>query len=186
MRAFSLSAIVLSTLFATKAPSQSDLPEPPVLPAPDTSPTPASASTPLATPDIYLQLATLADGEDEGPRFVREVIGRLSRQLVNVDAATWEEIAASLDPTPTSQLVADIYAKHLSEAEAEDLLAFYLSPLGTRLRQLQPILIQESVAAKQLWGRELMTQILQLVENKTRPKLEGAPQFPAPPPAGDE
>jgi hypothetical protein len=178
--------LILSALFATGAPSQEDLPEPPVLPAADPAPAAPPTSPPLATPDIYLQLAALTDGEDEGPRFIRQVIERLSRQLVNVEAATWEEIAASLDPTPTSQLVADIYAKHLSEAEAEDLLAFYLSPLGTRLRQLQPILVRESVAAKQLWGREVMAQILQLVEQKTGLKLEEAPTATTPAPAGDE
>ncbi len=45
-----------------------------------------------------------------------------------------------------------IYASHFSQAELEQLVRFYESPLGKRLNEVQPLIVQESMETGQRWG----------------------------------
>jgi hypothetical protein len=45
-----------------------------------------------------------------------------------------------------------IYANHFTQAELEELVRFYQSPIGRRLTELQPAITQESIEMGQRWG----------------------------------
>ena len=45
-----------------------------------------------------------------------------------------------------------IYASHFSQAELDQLVRFYESPLGKHLSEVQPLILQESMRAGQSWG----------------------------------
>lgn len=45
-----------------------------------------------------------------------------------------------------------IYASHFSQAELDQLVRFYESPLGTHLSEVQPLILQESMQVGQNWG----------------------------------
>jgi hypothetical protein len=48
-----------------------------------------------------------------------------------------------------------IYARAYDLSELDALLAFYKSPLGRRVIELQPMLLKESTQAGQLWGERI-------------------------------
>ncbi|HYR99435.1 MAG TPA: DUF2059 domain-containing protein [Gemmatimonadales bacterium] len=45
-----------------------------------------------------------------------------------------------------------IYASHFNQAELDQLVRFYESPLGKHLSEVQPLILQESMQAGQSWG----------------------------------
>lgn len=55
--------------------------------------------------------------------------------------------------------IAVLYARTFSQQELEALAAFYGSPIGLRLRALQPTLVTESSAIGQRWGMRIGSQI---------------------------
>lgn len=55
--------------------------------------------------------------------------------------------------------IAVLYAGRLTQAELDTLLRFYQSPVGKRLRELQPTLITESSAVGQRWGMRIGSEI---------------------------
>ncbi len=55
--------------------------------------------------------------------------------------------------------IAVIYAQSFSQQELEVLADFYGSPVGQRLRELQPTLIAESSAIGQRWGARIGAEI---------------------------
>ena len=52
-----------------------------------------------------------------------------------------------------------IYAAHFSQAELDGLLKFYGTPLGRRLSEVQPLIMQESMLAGQRWGSTIGRQV---------------------------
>jgi len=65
-------------------------------------------------------------------------------------------------PRSSQQLVdsmVPIYASHFSQAELEQLVRFYESPLGKRLNEVQPLIVQESMEAGQRWGATIGREV---------------------------
>jgi hypothetical protein len=48
--------------------------------------------------------------------------------------------------------IAVLYARTFTHEELENLFAFYRSPVGQRLREVQPVIVTESTAIGQRWG----------------------------------
>jgi len=71
-----------------------------------------------------------------------------------IPAAFWDAFLARARRGLT-QLVdslVPIYASHFSQAELDQLVRFYESPLGKHLSEVQPLILQESMQVGQTWG----------------------------------
>jgi hypothetical protein len=73
----------------------------------------------------------------------------------------WEEFAARLrrDVDRFIEILVPLYDKYLTLDEIRQLIAFYESPLGRRLVEVQPLLAQESMLAGQQWGGRLSMEV---------------------------
>lgn len=67
---------------------------------------------------------------------------------------------AKVDPDDLSSLAIPIYAKHFTDREIDALLEFYRTPVGRSIVSKMPKVMQESMAAGQAWGRDLMQEVL--------------------------
>jgi hypothetical protein len=78
-----------------------------------------------------------------------------------IPAAFWDAFMAHArrDTTRLIDMLVPIYASHLTQSELEELLRFYMSPIGQRLTAVQPAILQESTVAGQNWG-ELIARIV--------------------------
>lgn len=67
--------------------------------------------------------------------------------------------------------VIPIYARHFSDSELRQLIAFYQTPIGQKFVAEQPALLKESMQAGQEWGRQLGTRVAQqMMSDGTAPK----------------
>ena len=71
-----------------------------------------------------------------------------------IPAGFWDAFMAHArrDTTRLIDMLVPIYAAHLTRSEIEELLRFYLSPVGQRLTAVQPDILRESTLAGQQWG----------------------------------
>lgn len=58
-------------------------------------------------------------------------------------------------------LVATIYAKHFTEQELREIVAFYKTPAGKKMLAQEPVAINESLAAAQEWANSFSDTVLQ-------------------------
>lgn len=65
-------------------------------------------------------------------------------------------------------MLADIYASNFSVDEIHDLIAFYQTPTGQKLLQRQPVIARQSMAAGQLWGQQLVSELRQQINDELR------------------
>jgi uncharacterized protein len=66
--------------------------------------------------------------------------------------------------------MAPIYARNFTVAELKDIVAFYRSPTGQRLVDRLPAIAQESMAAGQEFGRELLPELQRTMIEELREK----------------
>ena len=78
-----------------------------------------------------------------------------------IPAEFWTRFEARLtqDLPQLVDSLAVLYATHFTVQELDGLVAFYQSPVGRRLRELQPTLIAESSAIGQRWGMRIGAEV---------------------------
>jgi hypothetical protein len=78
-----------------------------------------------------------------------------------IPAVFWDRFAerARSRRSEFVELLVPIYDQRFSPAELRDLLAFYQSPLGQRLLEVQPDLTRDAMLAGQKWGMRLGAEI---------------------------
>jgi hypothetical protein len=78
-----------------------------------------------------------------------------------IPAAFWDAFLAHARrdiPQLVDSLI-PIYAGHFTKAELDHLVRFYESPIGRRLAEQQPLILQESVQVGQRWGSAIGRQV---------------------------
>jgi hypothetical protein len=82
----------------------------------------------------------------------------LSKDLNEVAAQLRQEWATK--QAEVSSLMAQVYAQHFTESEIKQALAFYKSPLGKKLIQEEPLIMEQSMAQVQSWGERFQEQVM--------------------------
>ena len=121
-------------------------------------------------------LPAQADAEDDDPvRRLLEITQATAmadvavEQLISlqrqgnpkIPAKFWDELRQEFDASELEPAIAEIWRRHLSEAEIRELVAFYESPLGKKLIAVQPSIVQESIVAGQVWGEATAKRIVE-------------------------
>lgn len=89
---------------------------------------------------------------------IEQMLGIFREQYAHIDIGTWEELKmeitqASIDDL--TEMLAPVYAKHLTEEDLQGMIAFYETPLGKKYAMSNPLIVQESMQVGQAWGRQI-------------------------------
>ena len=101
-----------------------------------------------------------------GLQAMDSVIATFRKTHPEVPEAFWTEFRTEVRPELLTEATVPIYAKYLSLEELQQLASFSESPLGRKLLQVQPAILQESMAAGQQWGGDIARRILQRLKEK--------------------
>ncbi len=155
--------------------------------------------TPEKNNDIK-RLIEMTGGTNIAKQFSSAVTQQLSQMLKSANAnipdtalqAMEKDISVLITenisaPGGLVDQVVPIYDKYLTHPEVKELLAFYQTPLGTKLRSVLPQITQESMMAGQQWAQKLGPDIDKRVEDALKregvlPKTEAPAPTPAAPP----
>ena len=82
---------------------------------------------------------------------------RAASSVAGIPPVFWDRLldAARARRGELLEALVPIYARAYDLPELDALLAFYKSPVGQRVIELQPMLLQESTQAGQLWGETI-------------------------------
>ncbi len=125
----------------------------------------AGAATPAAT-DIAPEkeadiekLLDITDSLDMSQQVVDQLFAMQQSVQRAVPQEVWDEIRAELDMTRIRPVIVAIWDRHFSHDDIRGLIEFYESPLGRKLVETQPAVMQESMAAGELWARQVLQRI---------------------------
>ncbi len=123
----------------------------------------ASSADKMAT---ISRLLDVTGAVQMGQQIIDQMINLQQQSNPSVPAEVWAEIRDELNLDDFRPALVDIYDRHFSAAEIEGLLTFYESALGQRLLAKQPAILQDSVAAGQVWAGEVQKTLLERLRSK--------------------
>ena len=99
-------------------------------------------------------MAAMQQSAPDTPPRAFEIVTEVINELI-------EEESESL-----FERVIPLYAKYLSEADIDVLIAFYSFPTGRRVVETMPALMQESMELGSRWAQELAPKIAERVQER--------------------
>lgn len=159
-RPFLVPPILLLSLVALAAPSRAQSG-----PAPE-SPAPAAAAAEIPAPlrAKILEVLRLTDSAELGRQMMDQLLGTFEGSTPGVPDEFWSRLRDELRTDDLIELIVPIYARHLTEAELDALIAFYSSEHGRSLVSKMPQVMQESMLAGQQWGADIARQVMERLE----------------------
>lgn len=113
-----------------------------------------------------LELLKLSGSGDIGKQYFVSIMDQFQQLFDDVPQVFWEEAKNLMDPNELMELIIPIYERNFTEEEIEGLIAFYKSPLGQKLVKEQPIILQESMRAGEIFGEEFSTRVVDKLKSE--------------------
>jgi len=121
----------------------------------------ANAYSAPATEKSIRELMVLTGAGDMGVQMMQGMMPELKKMVPQVPESFWTDLMKEVDPNELINLIVPVYAKHFSEEEIQETIKFYKSPAGRKMIQKQSLVMQESMAAGQQWGRQLAEKVIE-------------------------
>lgn len=89
---------------------------------------------------------------------IKQMIDMFKQQNKDIPESLWVEFENEFSKTSIDDLVdmlSPVYQKHITEAELLEIIIFYESPIGTKLVEKTPLIMQESMQVGQEWGAKI-------------------------------
>ena len=98
-----------------------------------------------------------------------QMLGVFRKQYPDVDAEIWDEFEKEFEKTSLkdlTELLTPVYQKHFTQAELKELIKFYESPIGKKLAEKTPFIMQESMEVGQKWGTKIGQDFVEKMKEK--------------------
>lgn len=141
---------------------------------------PADDLTPAKTHDIK-RLIEMTGGTNVAKQFSSAITQQLFQVLKSAKTAIPDNALQVMEQEISTLITANIsapgglvdqvvpiYNKYLTHPEIKELLAFYQTPLGEKIRSVLPQITHESMLAGQQWAQKLIPEIDKRVEESLK------------------
>jgi len=130
---------------------------------------PAAVAQPTGDPakiaDIR-KLISLTGGDKVGEQMIDQMIKSFSAYNPNIPASFWDEFKKNIDINKINEMNIPVYDKYLSAEEIKETIKFYESPVGRKLIEALPKILEETYTAGEQWGYEVGTKLQNMLMEK--------------------
>ena len=106
------------------------------------------------TENIKLLLEMTGSGKI-GVQVIENTVSNFRKSLPDVPEEFWDNILKEVNPDALVKLIIPIYEKYYTEDDIKKVIEFYQSPVGQKMISTMPQLMQESMKAGEIWGKEI-------------------------------
>lgn len=112
------------------------------------------------------ELITLTGGDKLASQGVSQNIGKYQKAYPGVPRTFWDEFSKEMSPEKFAELYVPIYSKYYTEAEIDDLIKFYQTPIGKKTLEVMPLILKESMKAGAKMGEETSAKIMKKIDEE--------------------
>lgn len=120
--------------------------------------------------DIVRLMQVSGSGE-LGVQVMDNMLPSFMEVFPQVPDQVWQELRQEISVGTLVDLIVPVYEQHFTHDEIKELIAFYESPIGRKLVQRLPLILQESMEIGGRWGEELAERILDKLAEKGYKKM---------------
>ena len=117
------------------------------------------------TENIKLLLEMTGSGKI-GVQVIENTVSNFRKSLPDVPEEFWDNILKEVNPDALVKLIIPIYEKYYTEDDIKKVIEFYQSPVGQKMISTMPQLMQESMKAGEIWGKEIGQKVYDDLKKK--------------------
>src|SRR5215472_7710054 len=110
-----------------------------------------TGSAQLATQMVSTLIAQIVDGMKTSQPNIPDRAVAIAREVLDTELTK-----AFSGPQSMMPQIAAAYARHFTQEDIRAMVAFYESPIGRKMFQTMPVIVQESMAIGQRWAQTEM------------------------------
>ena len=99
-------------------------------------------------------------------QMIDNIVEMYKQSYSDVQQTFWEEFRKEANAEELQSQIIPIYEKYYTEEELTQLIAFYESPLGRKVVQSLPQILQESMKVGEVWGKVLGERVYKKLVEK--------------------
>jgi len=170
---------LMAEVTAPTSPAPVDAPGPVPAPAPAQAPVVADAPTPPPAPidpvkEVEIRkLIQLSGTERMMDQMKAQMFTMFRQKAGTLPPEFWTKLDKEMDSKQLLDKLIPIYDKYYTLDDLKAVNAFYLSPVGQRILQNQPLVLKESMAVGRQWGQQAamktMVEMQQYQHNSSAP-----------------
>lgn len=112
------------------------------------------------------ELMELTGAGQLGIQVMEQMIGSFKQGNTGIPDKFWDEFMAEVNVNELVELVIPIYGKYLTRNDVKQLIKFYKTPVGKKLIEVQPMIMQESMMIGQEWGQKIAEKVIKSLKEK--------------------
>lgn len=112
------------------------------------------------------QLLELTGSGKLGIQVMDQMINSFKKSHATVNQEFWDDFRKEINANDIQNIILPIYDKYYTESDIDQLIQFYNSPTGKKMIQNMPLVMQESIAAGQNWGKEIAQKVYSRLKEK--------------------
>lgn len=113
-----------------------------------------------ASQENIRKLMEITGAGEMGIQMMNQMLPALKQMIPDAPEEFWTDVMAEVDGNQIIELVIPVYQKYLSEEDVTAINAFYNTPAGKNLIQVQPAILQESMMLGQEWGQGIAEKVI--------------------------
>lgn len=94
------------------------------------------------------------------------MMNSFKKSHAKVNQEFWDDFRKEINANDIQNIILPIYDKYYTEYDIDQLIQFYNSPTGKKMIQNMPLVMQESIAAGQNWGKEIAQKVYSRLKEK--------------------
>ncbi|HTG66792.1 MAG TPA: DUF2059 domain-containing protein [Flavobacterium sp.] len=112
------------------------------------------------------QLLELTGSGKLGIQMMNQMMNSFKNSYSKVNEQFWEDFKSEINANDIENMILPIYDKYYTESDIDQLITFYNSPIGKKMINTMPLVMQESISAGQNWGRQIGEKVLARLKEK--------------------
>ena len=112
-----------------------------------------------------VKMMKLTGADKMAMQMINQMIGMQRQSNPNIPAGFWDEFQKEIKPEELLELSVPAWAKHFTHDDIKELIKFYESPIGKKMIEVQPKVMQESMVAGQKWGMAIGRKIAERIQS---------------------
>ena len=115
---------------------------------------------------LALRVMEVTGATAQGDQVAAGLLAQMRPGYPSVPDEVWSELQSTFALSEIIALSIPIYMRNFDEQELSELVAFYESPLGRKVIQRMPVVMQESTVAFNRWNLAKYGEVMQKLQDK--------------------
>lgn len=116
--------------------------------------------------DRIRELMNVTGAGKLGVQLLNNLITTYKRDIPSVPEEFWDQFMKEVNPNELTELVIPIYSKYFTEEEISQIVQFYKTPIGRKMVERLPLIMQDSYRVGADWGQKIGEKVAESLKEK--------------------